>query len=168
MHLQNQSLTTLLPLPFLFLPKPTKPHQFTTSKQQDPPATHVVGSSNDKPFPAEVSRTIMELSSVGTLSTPTPDGWPLSVGVRYAVDDDGTPVLCLSDSYRQFSVDKRSSLHVQLEQSGMRTPQCTIQGSLDKPEDTKVLKVKKNPVLDSSGAESLRMVFFLHSWKIVF
>jgi hypothetical protein len=50
----------------------------------------------------------------------------------------------------------------------MRTPQCTIQGSLDKPEDTKVLKVKKNPVLDSSGAESLRMVFFLHSWKIVF
>eukprot|EP00258_Populus_trichocarpa_P017683 XP_006379401.2 glutamyl-tRNA reductase-binding protein, chloroplastic [Populus trichocarpa] len=110
----------------------------------------------------------MESSSVGTLSTPTPDGWPLSVGVRYAVDDDGTPVLCLSDSYRQFSVDKRSSLHVQLEQSGMRTPQCTIQGSLDKPEDTKVLKVKKNPVLDSSGAESLRMVFFLHSWKIVF
>lgn len=78
------------------------------------PATHVVGSSNDKPFPAEVSRTIMESSSVGTLSTPTPDGWPLSVGVRYAVDDDGTPVLCLSDSYRQFSVDKRSSLHVQV------------------------------------------------------
>jgi len=56
----------------------------------------------------------MESSSVGTLSTPTPDGWPLSVGVRYAVDDDGTPVLCLSDSYRQFSVDKRSSLHVQV------------------------------------------------------
>jgi hypothetical protein len=35
---------------------------------------------------------------------------PLMVGVRFAVDDDGTPVLCLSDSYRQFSVDKRSSL----------------------------------------------------------
>jgi len=56
----------------------------------------------------------MELSSVGTLSTLTPDGWPLSVGVRFAVDDDGTPILCLSGSHRQFSVDRRSSLHVQV------------------------------------------------------
>lgn len=56
----------------------------------------------------------MELSSVGTLSTLTPDGWPWSVGVRFAVDDDGTPILCLSDSFRQFSVDRRSSLHVQV------------------------------------------------------
>lgn len=132
-----------------------------------------MGSSNDKPFPAEVSRTIVELSSAGTLSTLTREGWPLSVGVRFAVDDEGTPVLCLSNSLRQYSVDKRSSLHVQvcmfftldtyllqfnsinvqidsyecefgldqLEQCGMRTPQCTIQGSLDKPEDRKVLKV---------------------------
>ncbi|KAJ6425388.1 hypothetical protein OIU84_026038 [Salix udensis] len=37
--------------------------------------THV-GSSDDKPFPTEVSRTIMELSSDGTLSTLTPYGWP--------------------------------------------------------------------------------------------
>ncbi|KAJ6750211.1 hypothetical protein OIU85_000811 [Salix viminalis] len=35
--------------------------------------THV-GSSDDKPFPAEVSRTIIELSSAGTLSTLTPYG----------------------------------------------------------------------------------------------
>ncbi|KAJ6358213.1 hypothetical protein OIU78_005944, partial [Salix suchowensis] len=157
MLLQNQSLTTHLPLPSFFLPKPTtKSQQFTPQKQQNPlpqfslkcslstvsaeTPTHVVGSSNDKPFPAEVSRTIMELSSVGTLSTLTPDGWPWSVGVRFAVDDDGTPILCLSDSFRQFSVDRRSSLHVQLVQSGMRTRQCTIQGSLDKPEDKNVLK----------------------------
>jgi len=89
--LQNQPLTNLSPLPFLFLPEPTKPHQFTTSNHQDPvsqfslkctlstvsaePPTHVVRSSNDKRFPAEVSRTIVELSSVGTLSTSTPDGW---------------------------------------------------------------------------------------------
>ncbi|KAJ6720021.1 GLUTAMYL-TRNA REDUCTASE-BINDING PROTEIN CHLOROPLASTIC [Salix viminalis] len=159
MLLQNQSLTTHLPLPSFFLPKPTttKSQQFTPLKQQNPlpqfslkcslstvsaeTPTHVVGSSNDKPFPAEVSRTIMELSSVGTLSTLTPDGWPWSVGVRFAVDDDGTPILCLSDSFRQFSVDRRSSLHVQLVQSGMRTRQCTIQGILDKPEDTNVLKL---------------------------
>ncbi|XP_057967772.1 glutamyl-tRNA reductase-binding protein, chloroplastic isoform X2 [Malania oleifera] len=96
--------------------------------------------ANDKPFPAEVSRTIMELSSVGTLSTRTQEGWPLGVGVRFAVDHQGTPVLCLNASNLQFSMDRRSSLHVQLEQCGLRTPQCTIQGSLDKPEDRMVLK----------------------------
>lgn len=140
------------------------------------PTTHV-GISNDKPFPAQVSRTIMELSSVGTLSMLTSEGWPLGVGVRFAVDDEGTPVLCLSDSCKGLSIDKKSSLHVQvsnvfififnfgfylfiylfleccfdecvwywfsdqLEQCGLRTPQCTIQGSLDKPQDRMILKV---------------------------
>ncbi|XP_062177700.1 glutamyl-tRNA reductase-binding protein, chloroplastic isoform X7 [Alnus glutinosa] len=95
----------------------------------------------NKPFPAEVSRTIMELASVGTLSTLTEENWPLGIGVRFAVDEEGTPVLCLNASNRQFSIDKRSSLHVQqLEQCGLRTTQCTIQGSLDKPEDRMVLK----------------------------
>ncbi|XP_062177702.1 glutamyl-tRNA reductase-binding protein, chloroplastic isoform X9 [Alnus glutinosa] len=96
----------------------------------------------NKPFPAEVSRTIMELASVGTLSTLTEENWPLGIGVRFAVDEEGTPVLCLNASNRQFSIDKRSSLHVQqLEQCGLRTTQCTIQGSLDKPEDRMVLKL---------------------------
>lgn len=94
----------------------------------------------NKPFPAEVSRTIVELASVGTLSTLNQEGWPLGIGVRFAVDTEGTPVLCLNGSNRQFSIDRRSSLHVQLEQCGLRTPQCTIQGSLDKPEDRMVLK----------------------------
>ncbi|GAB4849961.1 hypothetical protein Ancab_029261 [Ancistrocladus abbreviatus] len=93
-----------------------------------------------KPFPAEVSRTIMELSSAGTLCTLTHDGWPLGLGVRFAVDGNGTPILCLNSSDAQFSMDKRSSLHVQLEQSGVRTPQCIIQGSLDKPQDKMMLK----------------------------
>ncbi|KAA8541550.1 hypothetical protein F0562_022702 [Nyssa sinensis] len=97
-------------------------------------------TKNNKPFPAEVSRTIMELSSVGTLSTLTQDGWPLGIGVRFAVDAEGTPILCLNASNRQFSIDTRSSLHVQLEQCGLRTPQCTIQGKLDKPEDRMVVK----------------------------
>jgi hypothetical protein len=79
----------------------------------------------------------MELSSVGTLSTLTHDGWPLGVGVRFAVDKDGTPVLCLN---RSVSPDKRSALHVQLEQCGLRTPQCTIQGSIGRPGDDTVLK----------------------------
>ncbi|KAF6149089.1 hypothetical protein GIB67_018667 [Kingdonia uniflora] len=89
-----------------------------------------------KPSPAEVCRTIMELSSLGTLSTLTQEGWPLGIGVRFAVDNDGTPVLCLNASNRHFSADRRnSSLHVQ-----SRSTQCTLQGSLDKPEDRTVLK----------------------------
>ncbi|KAG6597273.1 Glutamyl-tRNA reductase-binding protein, chloroplastic, partial [Cucurbita argyrosperma subsp. sororia] len=95
---------------------------------------------NVKPFPAEVSRTIMELSSVGTLSSLSHEGWPLGVGVRFAVDQDGTPLLSLNESMREFSIDRRSSLHVQLEQCGLRTPQCTIQGSLDKPDNKMNLK----------------------------
>lgn len=77
----------------------------------------------------------MELCSAGTLSTLSHDGWPLGIGVRFAVDSEGTPLLCLNASNRILSVDKRSSLHIQLKQCGVRTPQCTIQGSLDKPAD---------------------------------
>ncbi|KAM1165069.1 hypothetical protein PS2_024301 [Malus domestica] len=80
----------------------------------------------------------MELVSVGTLSTLTQEGWPLGIGVRFSVDPEGTPVLCLNASNRQFSIDMRSSFH--LEQSGLRTPQCTILGSIDKPEDRAMLK----------------------------
>lgn len=82
----------------------------------------------------------MELSSVGTLSTLTQDGWPLGIGVRFAVDKDGTPILCLNASSKHFSVDRKSTLHVQLERSRLRTPQCTIQGRIDKPEDEMLLK----------------------------
>lgn len=72
-------------------------------------------SNNKKPFPAEVSRTIMELSSVGTLSTITTDGWPLGIGVRFVVDSQGTPILCLQPSNTAFvSDDAGSTLHVQV------------------------------------------------------
>ncbi|KAJ0008439.1 hypothetical protein Pint_30506 [Pistacia integerrima] len=156
MLLQTQSLTPhFLPplIPFKSITKPqfihfnqTPPRKFSLkcslSVVSDPTtASTPVGVSNDKPFPAEVSRTIMELSSSGTLSMLTSNGWPLGVGVRFAVDDEGTPVLCLNQSCKKLSVDKKSSLHVQLEQCGLRTPQCTIQGSLDKPEDLNILKL---------------------------
>ncbi|KAH6821177.1 proton gradient regulation 7 [Perilla frutescens var. hirtella] len=90
-----------------------------------------------RPFPAEISRTIVQLSSVGTLSTLTHDGSPLGVGVRFAVDFNGTPVLCLNGFPDSQS---RCSLHVQLEQCGLRTPQCTILGNLIKPTDTTALR----------------------------
>lgn len=106
----------------------------STTHLQPPTAT------NNKPSPAEVSRTIMELSSVATFSTAAQDSWPLGVGVRFAVDPQGTPIVCLSASYHHFASDKRSSLNVQLEQCGLRTTQCTIQGNLRRPDDQILLK----------------------------
>lgn len=38
----------------------------------------------------------------------------------------------------------------QLEQCGLRTPQCTIQGSLDKPEDRMALKVRFMSIFSDS------------------
>ncbi|XP_078437694.1 proton gradient regulation 7 [Wolffia australiana] len=88
-----------------------------------------------KPSFAEVARTLVELSSAGTLSAVGPDGWPLAVGARFVADADGSPAVCLKNfASSSFSVGSRSSFHVQLEQSGLRTPQCTVLGTLDKPE----------------------------------
>ncbi|KAK7293959.1 hypothetical protein RJT34_16842 [Clitoria ternatea] len=91
-----------------------------------------------KPYPAEVSRTIMELARDGTLSTLTEEGWPLGIGVRFAVDPElGTPLFCFNPHNHPSNVP--SSLHVQFKQSGLRTPQCTILGTLAKPQDPKRL-----------------------------
>ncbi|XP_027344711.1 glutamyl-tRNA reductase-binding protein, chloroplastic isoform X2 [Abrus precatorius] len=88
-----------------------------------------------KPYPAEVSRTIMELARVGTLSTLTQEALPLGIGVRFGVDPEhGTPFFCFNPSNPS---NIPSSLHVQFEQCGLRTPQCTIQGTLTKPQDPK-------------------------------
>ncbi|KAG6418397.1 hypothetical protein SASPL_120601 [Salvia splendens] len=95
---------------------------------------------NHRPLPAEVTRTVLELSTVGTLSTLDQDGGsPLGFGVRFALDFNGTPILCLNHG---FSSDTRRacSLHVMLEQCGVRTPQCTIVGNLNKPGDAIALK----------------------------
>ncbi|KAL9228450.1 hypothetical protein vseg_004033 [Gypsophila vaccaria] len=140
MILQTQSIIIS---PKLFSPKSVKVPNFITIKHSpkcSPKSSLSAPKPTPKPLPSEVSRTIMELSTRGTLSTLTHDGWPLGVGVRFTVDADGTPILCFNASNRHFSLDKRSTLHVQLEQCGVRTPQCTIQGSLDRPEDKMLLK----------------------------
>ncbi|XP_042487512.1 glutamyl-tRNA reductase-binding protein, chloroplastic [Macadamia integrifolia] len=93
-----------------------------------------------KPSPAEISRTIMELSSVGSLCTSTQQGLPLCIGVRFAVDPEGMPILCLNAEDSQFTIGSSSCLNVQLEQCGARISQCSLQGSLTKPKDKMVLK----------------------------
>ncbi|XP_022147074.1 glutamyl-tRNA reductase-binding protein, chloroplastic isoform X2 [Momordica charantia] len=155
MHLQAQTLTNQF-APFVAPLKPTSKSRFASlnacrfrkiSYRALTCSVSTICESaptelrNVKPLPAEVSRTIMELSSVGTLSSLTQEGWPLGIGVRFAVDQDGTPLLSLNESLRELSIDRRSSLHVQLEQCGLRTPQCTIQGSLGKPDNKMILKL---------------------------
>ncbi|PIN15252.1 hypothetical protein CDL12_12104 [Handroanthus impetiginosus] len=143
-HFPKPSVSPSRPISRAFF-KPLKANRFliqplkcSVSVVSDPPQLEL--TNNHKPFPAEVSRTIVELSYVGTLSTLTQEGSPLGFGVRFAVDLNGTPVLCLTEFDTRFSVDRRCSLHVQLEQCGVRTPQCTIQGNLDKPGDSMALR----------------------------
>ncbi|KAK8964600.1 hypothetical protein KSP40_PGU011712 [Platanthera guangdongensis] len=95
---------------------------------------------NSKTSPAEVSRTIMELSSTGTLSAISSDGYPLGIGARFVVDAQGAPVLCLNEPRKLFAPGGSSSFHVQLEQSRLRMSQCTLLGNLDKLHDMLILK----------------------------
>ncbi|MED6162221.1 hypothetical protein PIB30_068356 [Stylosanthes scabra] len=124
-----------------------KPPKCSLSAVSEAPNLEL-STHNKKPFPAQVSRTIMELASVGTLSASTKLGQdegsssssPLAIGVRFAVDpDEGTPLFCLNPTF-PFSPQTPSSLHVQLNQSGLRTPQCTLQGTLTKPQDSSATK----------------------------
>nr|XP_043616805.1 glutamyl-tRNA reductase-binding protein, chloroplastic [Erigeron canadensis] len=94
-----------------------------------------------KPTAGEVSRTIMELSSIGSFHHHS-DKEDVAVAVRFAVEPQkGTPILSLSSPFF-FSPDddtplltptNLSALNVQLDQCGLRTTQCTIQGSLHTP-----------------------------------
>ncbi|XP_016175229.1 uncharacterized protein LOC107617868 isoform X1 [Arachis ipaensis] len=74
-----------------------KPPKCSLSAVSESPHFELSTHSNKKSFPAEVSRTIMELATVGTLSALTNEGHegsssPLAIGVRFAVDPrEGTP-----------------------------------------------------------------------------
>lgn len=129
MNLQTQSVSTrfLLPLfpsnpnsnlnlkPKFLSPKPKTNYFKSISCSLSTVSSPTSTTIHHKPFPAEVSRTIIQLSSIGTLSTIPQNGWPLGIGVRFAVDAEGTPVLCLPPaSSTLLSHDKRSSLHVQV------------------------------------------------------
>lgn len=120
-HFPTPSVSLSGPINRAFF-KPLKNNRFwiqplkcSVSVVSDPPNLEL--TNNHKPFPAEVSRTIVELSSVGTLSTLTQEGSPLGFGVRFNADLNGTPVLCLKYFDTRFSVDRRCSLHVQVRTS---------------------------------------------------
>jgi len=97
-------------------------------------------SLQTRPLPGETCRTLMALCSEGTLCTLTQDGWPFGDAVEFAVDVQGMPVICLdplSMHSQHVLLHKLCSLHVKLEQPGCRKSQCTLMGTLSKPEDKK-------------------------------
>ncbi|GJN36784.1 hypothetical protein PR202_gb25680 [Eleusine coracana subsp. coracana] len=98
-----------------------------------------VSAARARPSAAEVARTVVELAPSGTLSVVGSDGWPLGVGARFVSDAAGAPALCLATADVAVP-DARSSFHVEFQQSGARTPQCTVLGALTKPSDDAVLK----------------------------
>ncbi|RZS17994.1 hypothetical protein BHM03_00050231 [Ensete ventricosum] len=130
-----------LPLPSLSLPKKpilSCPHQIPplrisshpTSSSPHLPRCSLVSVSTEappkagkntraKPSPAEVSRTIMELSSTGTFSSLSTHGWPLAIGARFVVDTRGSPAVCLNQPERIFTIDGLSSFHVQVADTRM-------------------------------------------------
>lgn len=93
-----------------------------------------------KPSAAENSRSIMELSSSGTLSTVTHDGWPIGIAAQFVVDHRGSPAICLNNHEELFHARGQSSFHVQLEQNKTRMAQCTVMGNLTKPDDVSLLR----------------------------
>ncbi|PNX82286.1 proton gradient regulation 7, partial [Trifolium pratense] len=86
----------------------------------------------------------MDLARVGTLSTLTQQGFPIGIGVRFVVDsEDGNPFFYFNHNsipITNNNIDTPSSLHVKFLQSGLRTPQCTLQGTLKKPQDPVLIK----------------------------
>ncbi|TVU42160.1 hypothetical protein EJB05_08552, partial [Eragrostis curvula] len=98
-----------------------------------------VSAARARPSAAEVARTVVELAPSGTLSVVGPDGWPLGVGARFVADASGAPALCLATA-GVATPNAQSSFHVEFQQSGVRTPQCTMLGALNKPNDEAVLK----------------------------
>ena len=80
-----------------------------------PPQSIISSSQNKKPSAAEVARTIMELSSVGTFSSINNNELLLScVGVRFAVDpEDGSPIVSLNPNHFSPS-SNNSTLNVQV------------------------------------------------------
>lgn len=83
-------------------------HASTTSSQQS--------TCETCPSPSETARTVVDLSSEGTLSTVTSQGMPLGTPVAYTLDKDGQPVMHINAGSLQaahLAADNRCSLLVQ-------------------------------------------------------
>lgn len=90
-----------------------------------------------RPTAAELARTVAEICREGTLTTVSPDGWPLGTYVQYALDGRGRPVLRLEPGAthtRHLDANDCCSLHTQVELPGQQKPQCTIKGRLSRQE----------------------------------
>lgn len=77
----------------------------TESEQPSRPTQHgggeagppIAGDTASFPSDAELSRTLVAQTSTATLCTLTSDGFPYGSAVSYSVDDDGAPVVLVSE-----------------------------------------------------------------------
>eukprot|EP00243_Klebsormidium_subtile_P008326 TRINITY_DN390_c0_g1_i1.p1 TRINITY_DN390_c0_g1~~TRINITY_DN390_c0_g1_i1.p1 ORF type:complete len:362 (+),score=61.20 TRINITY_DN390_c0_g1_i1:149-1234(+) len=85
---------------------------------------------------AEQARTLVEISDEGTLGTVGEDGWPIGTHVRFALPEDGNPVLLLHPRAihtGHVEADARCTLHVQVLLPGGHKPQVTLKGHIRRP-----------------------------------
>eukprot|EP00252_Welwitschia_mirabilis_P027441 TRINITY_DN9406_c0_g1_i1.p1 TRINITY_DN9406_c0_g1~~TRINITY_DN9406_c0_g1_i1.p1 ORF type:complete len:335 (+),score=49.03 TRINITY_DN9406_c0_g1_i1:274-1278(+) len=112
---------------------------------------------NSKPSAAETTRTLTQLCSKGTLCTLTQSRSPFGDAVEFTVDGEGTPVVYLDSSslhFKHFLFHTECSLHVQLDQPGCRQLQCTLMGSLLKPEEKLLKQRLKSIWMERFGEEA--------------
>lgn len=105
-------------------------------------APPIAGNPSSFPGDAELARTLVAGGGRATLSTLTPKGYPYGSAVSYAVDDDGNPVLLVSEM-AEHTVnarhDPKASLLVAAEtpdgQDPLSTARLTLVGRMELLED---------------------------------
>ncbi|GAQ79318.1 hypothetical protein KFL_000280230 [Klebsormidium nitens] len=108
---------------------------------------------------AEQARTLVEISDEGTLGTVGEDGWPIGTHVRFALPEDGNPVLLLhlrAIHTGHVEADARCTLHVQVLLPGGHKPQVTLKGHIRRPPegDVKALTAMRTAWERKYGEES--------------
>ncbi|MEM7287708.1 MAG: pyridoxamine 5'-phosphate oxidase family protein, partial [Actinomycetota bacterium] len=59
----------------------------------------IAGDPSTFPSDAELSRTLVAANRIASLSTLTAEGYPYGSVVSYAADDDGAPVVLISEQF---------------------------------------------------------------------
>ncbi|MEM7275838.1 MAG: DUF2470 domain-containing protein [Actinomycetota bacterium] len=101
----------------------------------------IAGAPESFPSDAELARTLLEGQSRATLSTLTADGFPYGSAVSYAVDEQGCPVVLVSDMAEHTvnaRKDGRASLLVAAAPAGgdpLSAARCTLVGHMQLLED---------------------------------
>tara|TARA_Y100000766_G_scaffold234347_1_gene209353 strand:- start:483 stop:1295 length:813 start_codon:yes stop_codon:yes gene_type:complete len=131
----------------------------------------IAGDTSTFPSDAELSRTLVASSGTGTLSTLTDEGYPYGSIVSFIHDDEGNPVILISDMAEHTinaRNDQRASMLIS-EPSGEGDPlgkaRLTLVGSLHLLEDP---KIERNDYLEKHKHASFYVDYEdFNFWKLV-